>query len=486
MINTRKSINVAFASAEAVPFVKVGGLGDVAGTLPAAVRDLDPKHLDIRVFLPFHQVIKDKNLNVTSIGEFTLPSLHGQIPCRLWLTEDKGLRIYLIDNDTISENSAVYTGDAFQDGAKYAVFSLAVLEAIRFLDWQIDIFHANDWHTALCLYAIKTNYLEEKLFSGVKNILSVHNLPYNGYGAQPMMTELMITPSQDEDLPDWARFTPLPLGVQAADQIIAVSKGYASEILTPQFGSGLNEYLMKHQDKVTGIINGIDTVTWNPETDELIPERFSLADLTARSINKAEWQSEKGFSVNPDIPLLTVVSRLDAQKGLNLLIDSIVLALDLPWQLSVLGTGNLQIEERMYGLAEQYPDRIAFDNTYSDKIAHNLYACGDIFLMPSLYEPCGLSQMFAMRYGNIPLATAIGGLQDTITDLSEDPENATGFLIRRISEKGFLSKFHQALSTFPDKPVWNRLQRNAMQKNFSWQASASEYLKAYKQLLDLN
>ena len=477
------TIKVLFASAEVAPFAKVGGLGDVSGALPPALMDLSGGSLDLRLIMPFHAAVKKVNPPHRLIGNFSFEANGRPIDCDLYVSEINGVPVYLLDNEFINHDSPVYHGDWTLDGLKYVTFSLAILEAARYLDWKIDILHANDWHTALAVYALRSIYADDPFFAQVKTILSVHNLPFNGWGSQEAMTSLGFEAGTDPDLPDWAKFTPLPLGLSAADKVIAVSPNYAREILTPEFGCGMDAYLQKHADKVMGILNGIDETKWDPSTDTAISSNFSLENIEGKFKNKLDLQKALGFEVNPDIPLLTTVSRLDRQKGIHSILQTLPKLLALPWQFALLGTGDPELERRANELSAKYPNRIACILKYDDIIARMLYASGDLFLMPSLYEPCGLSQMFAMRYGNLPVATSTGGLADSITDYSKEPAAATGFLYAEKNEAGLEKALGLALSTFEDKTAWAIMRRNAMSVHFSWKLSAGKYLDVYQSLM---
>ncbi len=475
-------IKVLFAIAEAAPFAKVGGLGDVGGALPASLLHNFGDEIDIRTILPFHSVIKAANPPVKKIGTFSFQAYDQPIDCELFVSDIDGVPVYLVDNPYINHSSPIYHGDWQLDGMKYASFSLALLEAMRYLDWKIDILHANDWHTALAVHALATTYKDDPFFAGVKTVLSIHNLPYNGWGSQDAMNQLGFTASEDMDLPDWAKFTPLPMGIAAADKIIAVSPGYAREILTPEYGCGMEDYLQKHTDKVMGILNGIDEDLWNPAEDRAISYHFSEVELSERINNKLDLQKALDFEVDEKIPLLTIVTRLSEQKGVPLILEVLPQLMNRSWQFALLGSGNPELEKKARELAEIYPKRIAAFIKYDDVISRVLYASGDIFLMPSLYEPCGLSQMFAMRYGNLPVATSTGGLADSIRDYSADPEAATGFLFSEKTTEGLIKSLNLALDTFENQDDWQKMQKNAMSTDFGWKTSARKYLDVYRNL----
>ncbi len=482
MNGAQDKLKVLFASAEAAPWAKVGGLGDVAAALPAALAGAAGSALDIRLILPFHAEIKRKNPTLGYLGAFSVPNQTGVFSAELYVASLHGITTYLLDSELTNHNSPVYYGDPALDGRKYAAFSVALLEAARFLDWQPDILHANDWHTALAVYALKTLYQQDSFFKETRSLMAIHNLPFNGYGSEFAMTELGFTPGTYEDLPDWARLTPLPLGIDAADQIVTVSPQYAREIQTRDFGCGLHEYLEKHHNKLIGILNGIDTRLWDPAADPYIPFPFTAADTNGKTLNKAALQRELHLEENPDIPLLTVVSRLDHQKGIGLLFDAIPDNARKPWQLVLLGTGSQDLEARAEDLMRQYPQKIVSLLRYDEAMAHKLYAAGDLFVMPSLYEPCGLSQMIAMRYGNIPVARATGGLQDSIINYHKAPDEATGFLFTEKTPEGLVSSLNSAILTFQEKETWAKLMNNAMNKDFSWKSSAQNYWSIYQEI----
>lgn len=481
-MSLKQKIHVLFTSAEVEPWAKVGGLGDVAGSLPPQIAQLAHDEVDIRLIIPFHATIKEKNISAGLIGSFPISTKSGLSSCDLYVADLSGVVTYLLDSDGINHNSPVYYADASLDGCKYATFSVALLEAMRFIDWPIDILHANDWHTALAVYALKDLYREDAYFANTKSILTVHNLPYNGYGADAAMTDLGFSPCDDPGLPDWARLTPLPVGLAAADRIVAVSPGYVQEILTPEFGCGLDSYLNAHKDKLIGILNGIDINKWNPAEDDFIEHPFSIDRIQDKLLNKLDLQRQFDLETNQDIPLLTVVSRLDYQKGIGLILDALPTLLDEPWQLIILGTGAKELEDRLRDISETYPQKVVSIIAYDNELSHKLYAGGDIFLMPSLYEPCGLSQMIAMRYGNIPVARATGGLKDTIIDFDTDSENATGFLFAEKTAEGLRTALEKALNLYKDKENWLKIQRNAMTADFSWKQSAIAYMKIYQEL----
>lgn len=477
-------INVLFIAAEAEPFIKIGGLGDVAGSLPKAVLDFQKEHnftpkFDIRLVLPLHSLIREKDFSLTKIGHFNVATRSELINCDVFFTDKYDVPTYFLEGKYIGENTPVYHADPVLDGYKYVFFSVCCLELARFLEWPINILHANDWHTAPAIYALNTRYNGDAFFHRTRSILTMHNLPFMGWGAQKALTDFSMPPSRSKLLPAWARHTPLPLGLLKADRIVTVSPTYAKEIMTPEFGCDLENFLHAKQKKISGILNGIDTNIWDPSTDNLIASKFDPVSLSNKHLNKKQLLAT--YSLQPDlsIPLLTLISRMDQQKGIDIALMGLKKCISQNWQAIILGTGNPEIEEMAADLAAQFPEKIKVINKFDSKLAHMLYAGSDIFLMPSRYEPCGLSQMISMKYGTVPVVRRTGGLADTITDYYEDPEIATGFLFQNAEVNSFSAVLKKALKVYQNKKNWVNLQKNGMLKNFSWNASAAAYIKLY-------
>ncbi len=351
----------------------------------------------------------------------------------------------------------------------------------RALDWQPDILHANDWHTAIAVHKLSLIQKQDPFFARTRSILSVHNLPFMGAGIEQVVTSFGFPQGTDPRLPEWARSFPLPLGLLAADQIIAVSPNYGREILTPAFGCGLQDMLRTRADSICGILNGLDQNVWNPLTDPHLTHNFSIQTLAERAQNKTRLQADLGLPVDPSIPMLIMIGRMDQQKGVDLALDAVQLIIDRPWQLVILGTGDQLLETSARSLELEHPDRIRAIIRFDSALSHRMYASGDMLLMPSRYEPCGLAQMIAMRYGCIPVARATGGLSDTITDALKGKEN-TGFLFSDPNADSFTVALLRALTHYVNKPQWTAMQNRAMQIDFSWTQSAIEYAKLYIKL----
>lgn len=484
----QSTLNVMFLAAEAAPLVKVGGLGDVAGSLPLALRSLttpvwNGPPIDVRLVLPFHDEINKNIREPRFVASFFVDHPGEPLPAKAFLTEVEGLPVYLIEGPPMLPDMPVYSGNPAQDGEKYTFFSLAVLELIRQLDWKPNILHANDWHTATSLYALAQKNRKRSDGPPIRTVLTIHNLPFMGKDAEEALITYGIPRSQDQRLPKWATLFPLPLGLLVADQIVAVSPGYAKEILTPEFGCGLQDFLKTRSLFISGILNGLDQQSWDPQIDTSIAEPFTSGTLAKRARNKQAFQEDLGLPVDPHIPLLVLVSRLDQQKGIDIAISGLRMSASLDWQVVLLGTGDPLLESACRSLEAEFPDRVRALIRFDSTVARRMYASGDILLMPSRYEPCGLAQMIGMRYGCVPLARATGGLRDTIRD---DPNlsGSTGFLFEEATPEDFSEALSRAIFLYPDRKTWRQIQRRGMKQDFSWKKSALEYARIYSQLME--
>ncbi|MEM5775084.1 MAG: glycogen/starch synthase, partial [Anaerolineaceae bacterium] len=399
----------------------------------------------------------------------------------VFLTEIQDMPVYLISSDLIPRGTSVYTADVYKDGMKFLFFSQAVLELSRVMDWDLDVVHANDWHTGIIPHLLKRGKRAGLYPHKLKSLLTIHNLPFMGAGTQPVMRQLGIPFSNDRKLPAWGRRLPLPMGMSAADRIVAVSPSYAEEIKTPEYGNDLFDFLNLRADHLSGIINGLDTRLWNPHTDRELPACFSMDTLADRGQNKAALQKELGLREEARIPLLAFIGRLDQQKGVDLIMDALKKITRLSWQAVILGTGQAALEQAARGLEEEMPERVRAVIKFDTRFSRRLYGGADVLMMPSRYEPCGLAQMIAMRYGCVPLAHATGGLIDTITDVSQG-DDATGFLYTDNTPAMLSKTIQKALRLYKDKPAWEKLQINGMNRDFSWHQSALSYAKLYLSL----
>jgi starch synthase len=492
---TLSRINVLFLASEADPLIKVGGLGDVAGSLPRALQGLNrtagdtQPELDVRLVIPYHPAINKDVVSPHLVVEYTIHTEDGEIPAKAYFLDLDGMPVYLISGPPIDNETGVYSLDLEADGYKYVFFSMAALTLARKLDWMPDILHANDWHTAAAVYSMALQRPTDPFFKHTASVLTVHNLPYLGSFTSHALKAFGLPPAVNSDLPPWAQHMALPLGLLTADAIVAVSPGYSTEIMTKEFGSGLDTFLRGHPEKIIGILNGLDTFKWDPATDSELAARVTFKNLSERSSNKAFLQTELALELDPIAPLLAMVTRMDPQKGVDLAVDAIRLLLqsdddDLPrFQAVFLGTGSPILEDAVRNLELDYPDRIRARILYSDRLSRHIYAGADALLMPSRYEPCGLSQMIAMHYGCVPIARATGGLSDTIKDPANS-DDFTGFLFKRATSKALAEAIQRALKMYIHRPRrWQEIRIHGMLQDFSWDRSAQQYLQCYRMLL---
>jgi starch synthase len=477
-------MNILFLASEAEPFVKIGGLADVAGSLPLALRALPDQSssgvpLDVRLVLPLHHTVQVDATALHPVADYSVCRGGISSPVKVLETVLDGMPVYFISGAPISNTPAVYSPDPAHDREKYAFFSLAALELIHHLDWQPDIVHANDWHTALALYAVHSRQTTPAQ-PHLRTVLTVHNLAYLGGDSSDVLSAYGLMPLNDDSLPKWAETQPLPLGLRSADAIVPVSPTYASEILTPDYGCGLDPYLKTRIENITGILNGLDINYWDPEKDKTLAACFNVDQLPVRAVNKAALQ--KTFDLNQDgnVPLLAMIGRVDYQKGLDITFEALRQLLEWNWQFVILGSGDPALEDTARRLQLDFPDRVRAVIRYDSALSHLLYGGADMFLMPSRYEPCGLAQMIAMRYGCVPVVHATGGLIDTVH------EGRTGFLFQNAEPASMEAALLHALTIFAEPVKWQQFQRNDMKEDFSWPRSASQYASIYNSLMSVS
>ena len=485
-------LRILFLAAEADPFVKVGGLGDVAGSLPLALHELQTtdEHpaVDIRLAIPFHGTIRESDYPLEFVASYSISHSSGEIPSQVFATRLKNLTVYLISGPPIPPEAPVYSIDTGFDGYKYTFFSMAGLRLGKSIGWQPDILHANDWHTAPAVYALALNRATNPYYMPTASVLSIHNLPYLGAGSAPALGAFGLPPADDFHLPYWAQHMALPLGLLTTDQIVTVSPGYAQEILTSEYGSGLHDFLRTRVDTISGILNGIDPARWDPANDPTIPAQYSSTTLHLRSQNKTALQVEFNLEVNPKQPLLAMITRMDVQKGVDLALEAIRSLLSVPpkgphgLQIIFLGNGDPKLEDGVRMLESEFPDHVRAAIRYDPQLSRRIYAGADALLMPSRYEPCGLAQMIAMRYGCIPIARATGGLVDTIQDQADSNTN-TGFLFKEPTPAALAGAILRAISIYQSADNWCAMQLSAMSQDFSWNRSAIQYLQLYQAVI---
>jgi starch synthase len=472
-------MKVLFLTAEAAPFTKVGGLGDVAGSLPQALRAAG---VDVRVALPLHGRARARlTAPLTKVADVEVPHPAGAIRGQLLETSHAGVPFYFVASPLLAEDGPVYHLDTGWDAHRFAFFSIAALRGARAAGFVPDVVHANDWHTAPAIPATARARFEDPAFGGTRTVLTVHNLPYVGWGAGAAMRAFGLVPGQVPFVPPEGRELPLPIGLSLADRITTVSPGYAREILGPEHGSGLDGLLRERRDVLTGILNGLDVALWDPARDPALAVRYDVERLEERTAGKRALQEELGLPLR-DVPLLGVISRFSGQKGIDLVPDAIrSLEAEHAFQLVILGTGDHELEDRIVRMAGHMGERVRARIAFDDALSRRIYAGADFLLVPSRYEPCGLAQMIAMRYGCVPIARDTGGLSDTVRDL-DIHDAPTGFLFPEPTARSLAFALRRALATHAHPERFRTLQTSGMSQDFSWTHAANSYARLYDDL----
>lgn len=478
-----KKMQVVFASAEAAPFVKTGGLGDVAGSLPRA---LVAAGADVIVMVPKYGTIASKYTDrMEHVADFYVSLGWRNEYCGLERLVIDGVTYLFIDNERYFKRDYPY--GFFDDGERFAFFSKAVTESLQHLPegFQCDVLHCNDWHTALAPVFLREFYQGLPLYERVKTVFSIHNIAFQGQYADTILNDILgmaHIPNAARQLRcDERSINYMQGALDYSDAITTVSPSYAWEIQTPEYGEGLDGILRRRSNVLSGILNGIDTDAWNPATDPMIHANYSAADMSGKKACKAALQEELGLEVRDDRPLMVMVTRLTRQKGMDLVTYALDRILSGGVQVAVLGTGDY--EEPMRYFANKYPGTCAARITFDNALSHRMYAGADMFLMPSLFEPCGLSQMIAMRYGTLPVVRETGGLRDTVAPYNQFTGEGTGFTFANFNgdEMGD-AVFRGARLYWDDHAAWDHLVQNAMAADFSWVRSADEYMNLYHNL----
>ncbi|RLJ86283.1 glycogen synthase GlgA [Planococcus citreus] len=473
-------MKIVMAAAECAPFAKAGGLADVIGALPQELARLGH---EVQVIIPKYSLIHERyQQQFQKTEEHSLEFKGEEKNYAMYELNVHGVRFLFLENDSYFERDSIYGPD---DAERYAFFSRAVLDFLTRSDTAPDVLHVHDWHTAVLPFLLKEDPQYQQLSGRVKTVLTIHNIQFQGNFPKEVFLEQyrMDEKFYENGQVAWLEnFNSLKTGMLYADKLTTVSPNYRDEILTEAYGEHLENLLIERQADLHGILNGIDTEAYNPKTDEHITQTFSAEDLQGKQANKRAIQKRCGLPEQPDIPLLTMVSRLSGQKGIDVLEQSLPEFLEGDVQFVLLGSGETHFEEFFQRLEVDYAGKVSVHLGFDEAFAHQLYAGADIFLMPSHFEPCGLSQLISMRYGTVPVANRTGGLRDTVDEYNEDDKTGTGFLSDFKAGIHFDEASSRALS-FYDKPDhWNALIHNGMARDSSWSRSAKEYEKLYTSL----
>ena len=488
-----KSLNIAFITPEAVPYAKTGGLADVSGSLPAALVGLGHK---VRLFMPKYRSTT-AFIPESSQPRITVNCMVGEKECQAELVsiteKNTGVEINFIGNDYFFNRDALYvdtaTGKDYEDNdERFIFFSRVVLETIKALNWKPDIVHANDWQSGLIPALLKTAYYEDDFYAQSRTVYTIHNMGYQGQFPAATFDRLNIDKSNfyaAGPFEYWGDTNFMKAAIALADKITTVSPTYAHEIqMDDEYGKGLQGVLTERSTDLVGILNGVDYNQWSPQKDKLIPYRYIPANLSGKKKNKLELLHKCGFPLRIDQPLIGVISRLDRQKGFDLLKDIMpdIMALDL--QFVLLGTGDEEYHQFFEAMEKEYPDKCRAFLKFDNNLAHLIEAGADMFLMPSRYEPCGLNQMYSMKYGTIPIVRKTGGLADSVIDFDETTLSGTGFVFEEYDSKELLRIIEKAVTTFMRRKVWFKIVKQAMARDFSWKSAAARYTELYNQTIN--
>ena len=472
-----------FAASEVAPFIKTGGLADVAGSLPNALAKLGH---DVRVILPLYSAIPAMwRRQMTFLKSFHFPLSWRNAYCGLFSLAYQGLTYYFIDNEYYFQREGLY--GQFDDGERFAYFSRAVVEVPIQLGWSPDIIHCNDWQTSLVpVYLLEARH-REPLLMHTKSVFTIHNIEYQGQFDRNILGDVLGLDESyfREDMLSYYGDVNLVKGaIYAADYITTVSPTYAKELQYAFYAHGLEGVIADNYHKFTGILNGIDMEHNNPATDPFLPAPYSAADPSGKAACKAALQEKLGLNVDPDVPISACISRLVAHKGYELVTAAFPKILEHYVQFVVLGTGDWGIESFFRMAAQEYPGRVSANLMYSAELASQLYAGADLLLMPSISEPCGLSQMIAMRYGTVPIVRLTGGLKDSVPSYNPTTVTGLGFTFGSITPGDLLGAIDRGLETYEtDRPNWAALMKRGMTTDFSWDQSAAAYEKVYQKVM---
>jgi starch synthase len=478
-------MRILFAASEVAPFAKTGGLADVAGSLPPALAALGH---DVRVVMPRYRSADPKRFGLKHVATFYVPLGSWRERCDVLRGRmGKNVTVYFVDKDIYYDRPELYRtpqADYPDNAERFTFFSHALLELCRALDFSPEIVHCNDWQTGLAPFFLRTLYRGSAPFERTKSVFTVHNLGYQGAFPQEDIRYLGIdreyfTP---EGIEFWGKISFLKAGLVYSDVITTVSKTYSREIQTPEYGLGLEGVLAKRTRDVYGIVNGIDYAEWDPERDASIARKYSALRPAGKAACKEELLKAVGLPAR-DAPLIGMVTRLAAQKGLDILVEALPEMMSLDVQLVVLGTGEERYHRVLTEAAARYPRQMRVLLRYDDRLAKKIYAGCDLFLMPSQYEPCGLGQLIALRYGTVPIVRRTGGLADTVRDYNRRTGRGTGFVFEDYTAPALVECLRRAVELYGNEGKWRLLVQSCMKQDFSWERSAEEYVKVYRKAL---
>ncbi|XEC92880.1 glycogen synthase GlgA [Paenibacillus tarimensis] len=474
-------MNILFAASEAVPLAKTGGLADVAGSLPKALRELGT---DVRVIMPnYGEIPQAYKQQFKFIRSFSVRLGWREQYCGLLEATIDGIPFYLIDNEYYYKRGNLYGYD--DEAERFVFFCIAVMESLPFLDFLPDIVHCHDWQTGLIPFLLRTRYKSDPGWRNVKSVFTIHNLKYQGIFSPDVLCDLLGLGMEwftSERLEFYGAGSCLKAGLLYGDKLTTVSQSYAEEIKSPGYGERLDGVLRMRSADLTGIVNGIDTDSFNPAHDPDIASTYRHS-LQKKRINKLTLQRELGLQQSETIPLIGLVSRLVEQKGLDLIENVLDQMMSDELQLVVLGSGEYRYEEMFRAAKAKYPNKVAVRFGFNDSLARRIYAASDLYLMPSRFEPCGLSQLIALQYRSVPIVRETGGLKDTVQPFNEYTGIGNGFTFKDYSAEELLNVIGKALALYRNEPLWKRIVDNGSKEDYGWSRPAKRYDNLYRDLV---
>ncbi len=489
-------LNVLFLSSEVFPFAKTGGLADVASALPQALKEIGN---DVRLAIPrygfvnerkfrIHEIIRLKDIDIP-IGK---KNAKLNVKSSFLIGERTKVQIYFIDSSEFFGRAGIYQDpktkkDYPDNDERFIFYSRGIFEILKRLGWAPHIIHCNDWQTGLVPAYLKTIYSKDPFFRNIKTVFTIHNVAYQGNFPKEMFTKTGLP--EEVFTPDTAEFYDkmsfMKAGLVYSDYITTVSQTYAKEISeSEEYGFGMEGLLKKRKKFFTGIVNGIDYSIWDPDTDQYIPFKYSVKTLDAKVENKKYLLKRFNKKFDPQTPLIGMVSRLVEQKGIDLVIEAFPEIMKMNAQVIILGTGEKQYHSKLEALAKKYSDKFILQLAYDDELSHLIEGASDIFLMPSKFEPCGLNQLYSLKYGTIPVVRKTGGLADTVKEVNPQKGSGTGFFFDDYKAAEMVKAVAKAIALFGDQKNWQKIMRNDMAEDYSWTNSARQYAELYTKILD--
>jgi len=478
-------MKVAFLASEVIPYAKTGGLADVAGALPKFLAGLGA---DVRVVMPFYREVRKKGLPLERVLDGATLEIGGsQVSYDVFAHRADGVTVLFIDRPDYFDRDSLYgtaSGDYPDNGERFAFFCRAALETLRAIDFPPGIIHGHDWQSALTFAYLRHVCAGDAFFARTRTLFTIHNLAYQGLFDRSVLGRVGLPESlfNMNDLEFYGKVNALKAGILYTDAVTTVSPRYSREIQTPEFGCGLDGLLRSRTGVLFGILNGVDYRDWDPASDRLIPHRFHPKDLRGKKDCRGHLAGEFGLAAPADLPVAGMVTRLAGQKGLDIVCDALDELLGLGLSLVILGTGDKKIQDFLLAAQKKSPDRIGLKIAFDERIAHTIYAGSDLFLIPSRYEPCGLTQMYAMKYGTVPVVRATGGLDDSVQEFDPKAGTGNGFKFVEAEPGPLVEAAGRAVAAFKRPADWQTLVANAMGEDFSWERSAAAYLDLYKML----